>query len=154
MNPEDIEYAFDTSSFIYLKHYPEDLFPTIWETLNLDFEDGKIVIIQDVLEEISRVDDFINEFVNDHLDCVMELDEDTQNSLIRVINDFPDWINPSDTRNQADPSLIALALNLNIKIVTQERERGDRLKIPYVCKHYGIECMDLLGYLREHSIRL
>lgn len=82
------------------------------------------------------------------------MDESTQKELISVINDFPNWINPNDNRNKADPCLVATALNLNITIVTQETISGNELRIPYICDHYGVDCKDFYDYLRDQDISL
>ncbi|MGV9206359.1 MAG: DUF4411 family protein [Promethearchaeia archaeon] len=152
MDLKNAQYTFDTNVFIHLKNYPKDLFPTIWEISNRDFLNGKILIIQDVVDELSRIDDEIFEYAKTHKDNIFELDEKTQKELIKVLRDFPNWISPIDNRNQADPCLVATGLNLNVTVITQERVRGNELKIPLICNHYGVECGDFYDYLRDKEI--
>ena len=81
---------------------------------------------------------------------------------IKIVKDILD-IYPSlikiDRRHDADPWVIALARDLidnpqqtlhPIKriVVTEEKLRGNKIKIPFVCEKFGIESMDVIGMFR------
>jgi len=61
----------------------------------------------------------------------------------------------------ADPFVIALALaakrsdlfGADHVVLTQEKRRGGRPKIPHVCEHYGIRYLDLIGFFASEGWR-
>ncbi len=78
-------------------------------------------------------------------------------SLLWLGASFPSLVDDSK-KHSADPWIIALAIDMNkqtsiietreVIVVTNEKLRGKRVKIPFVCKHFGIRYMSLLEMLR------
>jgi hypothetical protein len=59
--------------------------------------------------------------------------------------------NPVGGRNPADPMLIAIAKDLSVIVVTDERRigRGFQRRIPYVCAQRNVGCTDRIDFLRK-----
>ncbi len=153
---DKVEYTFDTNVFIYLfRHIPKDIFVSIWALIEEKFIEQKIVIIKDVFDELSKVDDDeVFNYVKNKKDNIIELSEEVQTNLRTIVNTFPNWINPNSERNAADPSLVASGMTYNIKIITQEKIRGNKLKIPFICNKFGVACGDFFDFLRDHNVRV
>ena len=68
-----------------------------------------------------------------------------------------------DSRYDADSWLIALAkeiqedpqknLFFNIKrlVVTEESLKGNKIKVPFVCKEFGIDCINRIEMIRQEN---
>jgi len=154
-NLDNAEYTFDTCVFIDLfESYPDDVFVSIWELIEKQFLENKIIIIKDVVDELSKVHDKIYEYVIEKKSNIIELTEETQINLTDIINRFPDWIKPYNGRNAADPCLVALGRTYDIKVITQEKIKGNKLKIPYICNILEVECGNFIDYLRDNNVRL
>ena len=63
-------------------------------------------------------------------------------TMMRTIYKFEDVVKEEtdETDETADPFLIARARNVDGMVITQERERGNRVRIPRICNHFDIEC--------------
>lgn len=149
------EYTFDTCVFIELfRKYPRDIFVSIWELIESMLLENRIIIIKDVVDELSRIHDNIYEYVKERKKNIFELTEDVQVILKNIINRFPDWVNPHNMSNAADPCLVALGKTFNLKVITQETIKGNKLRIPYVCNKIDVECGNLIDFLRENRVRI
>ena len=51
----------------------------------------------------------------------------------------------------ADPFVIARAKILNASVVTQEKKADNAAKIPNACEHFGIDCINLEGFMEEEN---
>jgi hypothetical protein len=47
----------------------------------------------------------------------------------------------------ADPFVIASAKVHNCTVVTEEKEKANGTKIPNICKHFGVMCTNLEGFM-------
>ncbi len=82
-----------------------------------------------------------------------------QLSIVREINErFLGLTDKDREGEQADPFVVALVLEARRRdlfesyvVVTMERLRGERVRIPLVCQHYGIECIDVMQFLEREG---
>ena len=65
------------------------------------------------------------------------------------MKEFPSWVNPNSTKNMGDPWLIALEMQKNLVIVTNEKFDLTRLKIPKVCDFFKVRCINSNDFLKE-----
>lgn len=155
LNLDNAEYTFDTNIFIELfRHFPDDIFVSIWDLIERKFLENRIVIVKDVVDELSRIHDEAYEYVKKRKDNIIELTENVQVNLRIIINRFPNWISPFNGRNAADPCLVALGKTYDLKVITQETIRGNKLKIPYVCNILKVRCGNFFDFLRDNKVRL
>lgn len=158
-------YIVDTSSYIDIKiHYPMKAFPTFWDNFETLIREGRVQSPITVFEEISRRDDELTEWsrINhdrvffDHTPSILEKVEE-------VLGLFPDLIDATREHDQADPYVIAMAIDRQIQqsiepqhvlVVTEERinprRKIKKTSIPHVCTHFKIPCLNIIEVvLRE-----
>ena len=68
-----------------------------------------------------------------------------------IVNQFPSLIDPSDTHGQADPFVIALAAEWDWTVVTAERSKPSKPKIPDACRDLGIPCITLVEMFQQEG---
>jgi len=59
--------------------------------------------------------------------------------------------NPVGGRNPADPMLIAIAKDMSVIVVTDEKRKGPgfQRRIPHVCAQRNVGCTDRMDFLRK-----
>ena len=84
---------------------------------------------------------------------VVPLDEDLQDAAAEILSNFPKLVDDRPHKGQADPFVIALARIRGATVVTEEGVTGSakRPKIPFVCGHYGVACINLVGLMRAED---
>ena len=154
MNQDDI-YCIDASSLIELRNFYKEIFPNLWIDMTELSRKNRLIAPIEVLREIERIDDEILHWVRDNRIMFKQLSREQLIAVTEILKKFPDLIDPDKTTPDADPFIIALAharqdeidgslFSGKCIVVTQERlSRGSRLKIPDVCAHYGIECINI-----------
>ena len=76
----------------------------------------------------------------------------------KILQKYPSLID-INRKYDADPWVIALAIEMNrskqktlveVKrvVVTEEKLRGNKIKIPFVCKEFAVESIDILDMFR------
>lgn len=146
------KYSLDTSAILQIsKMYPADQFPDlfskVWEKIERAAEDGLIIVIDKVYNELSRKDDFSHKWLLARKkEIVVVCDNSVVIKASNIIQDFPKLIDPDSEHEQADPYIIAHALINNYVVVTAETKAHTPIqsnrkkdKIPNVCDHYNVE---------------
>lgn len=164
MNPKNY-YVIDSSSLIHLnRHYPIEVFPGVWRNLEVLVRSGLLVSPKKVLEEISRMDDSLKRWAHKNSGMFKDLDEKQIKIAMDILKRYPSLAKPDSETAVADPFIIALAIQKesdkkgtlfpemrkNI-IVTEEKLKGNQVRIPFVCREYGIECIELLEMFRKEG---
>ena len=152
-------YIIDTSSLIKLnKHNPMDIYPTLWKKMDSLIKSGRLYSPKEVLEEINRFDDALAKWAKKHNEMFIEPTEAQINIVKELLKKYPSLIKIGK-RYAADPWVIALAIEMihdpqktlvKVKrvVVTEEKIRGNKIRIPYVCEDYTIEAIDILDMFR------
>ncbi len=157
-----IWYIIDTSSLIELnKHNPMDIYPGVWKNMRGMVQSKRLIAPKEVLNEITQADDLLSEWAKDHSQMFVEPTE-TQILIVKeILEKYPSLIK-LDRKYDADPWVIALAIEMNrskqstlveIKriVVTEEKIRGKKIRIPYVCQEYTVEVIDILDMFRKEG---
>ncbi len=145
-----MSYVFDNSSISKLKHYSPEVFPKIWTELD-NFAKEKIIIsTKEVYRELQ------NGVPNAHTDAwvkkhkriftVPTVQELAIVSEVLSTKNFSAIIGAKQILKGtpvADPFVIALAKSRGFTLVTEETMKDGGLKIPNICKHFGIDCINL-----------
>ena len=156
-------YVIDTSSLIDLNYrYPVDVFPGIWKNLEKLIANELLLSPKEVLKEIK--DESLKESTKKQKKLFRELDELQVQIVQEILKKYPSLAKPDKDGPQADPFVIALAVSLEkdpqktliktIKkriIVTEERLKGSKEKIPFVCKDYDIDCINVIELFRTEG---
>jgi hypothetical protein len=146
--------CFDTSALLecWSRYYPIDVFPGIWERLHWMIEAGDLFAPDEVHEETKKKDDDLAAWVKDRSQMFVPLGSNVQAGTTEILAEFLELVKALSGRNQADPFVIALARVRAATVVTQERG-GNRARprIPLVCEHFGVACIDVVGFIRERG---
>lgn len=70
-----------------------------------------------------------------------------------VLEAFPRLVGTLKSRNRADAFVIALAKVEGLAVVTEERGgTPDRPRIPLICEHFKVPCINTLEFIRETGL--
>lgn len=155
-------YIIDTSSLIQLsKHNPHDVYPGVWKQLEGVIGSGRLIAPKEVLNEISKLDDALTTWAKKHAQMFKEPTEKQIAVVREILNKFPSLVK-LESEFDADPWVIALAVELaqnpqktlfQIKriVVTEEKLRGNKVKIPFVCQDFKIKSVDIIDMFRSEG---
>ena len=151
-------YSLDTSGILdaWTRHYPPDVFPTIWSHMDTAANTGVIFAIDEVVRELERKDDGIHEWVNQHPAMVVPISAEIQNHVVEIMTKYSRLVDTKKNRSGGDPWVIALARSRGFTVVTGEKPSGSLLKpkIPDVYKDLQIPCLMMVDFFREQGWRL
>ncbi len=149
-------YVFDAGPFIDIfNHYYPEQFPSFWERFNEYIGNGTIVSVRSVKRELEERGDDLSDFVKQHDIFTMPTNEET--SFIATIfqeRHFEYLISKRARlmgKEVADPYVIAKAKILGASVVTQEKFKETAAKIPNVCQHFEIPCINLETFMRNEN---
>ena len=135
-----------------------DIYQTPWKKIEGLIKKKKLFAPREVLEEINCFDDTLAAWAKQHTEMFKEETEEQIKIVREILSKYPGLIK-KDKRYSADPWVIALAIEMirspqttlvEIKrvVVTEEKLRGNRVRIPYICQDYTVEAIDILDMFR------
>jgi len=152
-------YIMDTSSLVELnRHNPIDVFPSVWNNLESLSKKGLLVAPYEVLSEVKERDDELASWAKRN-DNIFRHPTKKQIEILKdILRNYPALVK-EDRRYDADAWVVALAVDMvtgsqqtliQIKriVVTEEKLRGDKIRIPYVCQKYSIESIGIIEMFR------
>ena len=161
------KFLLDANIFIEAnqRYYSFDIAPAFWYALEQNAEEGKLISIDRIHQEINRFDDgdglkiwanneFIKWFESTDDEAVFNAYSDIMQWAINQ-NQFTDAAK-SEFASVADSWLIACAKAGNYTIVTHEVYSGDikrKIPIPNVCRAFNISYINTFEMLRRLSIK-
>ena len=152
-------YIMDSSSLIELnRHNPVDIFPSLWKNMESLISKGLLVAPIEVLNEITERDDQLAKWAREQTSFFRAPTQRQIEILKDVLKAYPSMVR-EDRKYDADPWVIALAKEMitapqqtltSIKriVVTEEKLRGEKVRIPYVCQKYNIDSIDIIEMFR------
>lgn len=154
-----MDYIFDNNTLTAIfRHYFADQFPSFWGKFNEFKEKNQICSVREVLNEIRLLkrNDALENWAKTnrnffHDPTVEELEFITQ---IYIVRHFQNNLGKKQLLHGgpfADPFIIAKARVENATVVTQEQFAENAAKIPNICKHFEIVCLDLQGFLKREN---
>ena len=157
-------YCFDASAFITLSRTSDNVIEIsqkLWEGLEKMMKTGDIISHRIVFDEISsgtKNPDFITKWVVDKQKYFLPRTDAQIVQVPKIVQKFPGLIDYQQEREQADPWLIALAMEKSKEanlfeihtcvVVSQESPRSSK-KIPEACKAFGVEHLALRQFFDE-----
>lgn len=153
-----MSYVFDTNAFSQLFHsYYRNRFPTLWDQFDTLIEDGEITSTREVAREIEgdRVV-ALREWAVHQRDLFPAPDATEARFVgqIFAVQHFQQLIEQKKLlkggRN-ADPFIVARAHAIEGIVVTLEGEPRNGAKIPNICRHFGIRCLSLEGFMEAEN---
>lgn len=158
-------YCIDSSAFIILNRYYD--LPVLWNNLDDLFKASHIISHSFVFEEINpktSKPDFLAKWISDKKSSFFGITERQTQLVSKILSDFPGLIDHNKEINEADPWLIALAIerkesfglldNQSEVIVVSEESRRSSNRIPAVCKKFGIPHMSLKEFFQDNGWKL
>ena len=150
-------YSCDTSAFLdaWVRHYPPDTFPGVWEQIGKLVVRGRILFIDEVVTELGRKDDGAEEWVLSRPESIIAIDGRIQDAVTDLLRDHQRMLDTRRNKSGADPFVIALAQVRQCSVLSGERSTGSlrRPKIPDVCAAVGINCVSLLDMFRAEGLQ-
>ena len=159
-------YILDTNVFIQAKnfYYGFDIVPAFWDWLDEEFENGVIVSIKPVYDELVAGKDELADWAKDRKDDGWFIPVDDVDTQIKFA-EISQWTVTSDFKEPAKKEFLKVADSL---LVAKARERGativtheslydpkikKKIKIPNVCEEFGIPYMSTFELMRELGAR-
>jgi hypothetical protein len=160
-------YVFDTTSIRSLQHFYPRVFKSIWDGLEALVSQNRLISTREVLHELERqaVSDDVLTWAKDHR--AIFLTPNTQElrfvATIFQVPHFQALIGQQQRLKGmpvADPFVIACAHVHAGTLVTEEgwvrpsaslTPKPHAAKIPNVCAHFGIRCIDLEAFMHQQD---
>ena len=152
-------YIIDSSSLIELnRHNPIDVFPSVWKNMESLIGKGTLVAPKEVLNEITEKDDQLAKWAKEQTGFFLDPTEKQIEILKDILKSYPSMVR-EDRKYDADPWVIALAKEMTTNtqqtliqikriVVTEEKLRGEKIRIPFVCQKYNIDSIDIIEMFR------
>lgn len=151
-------FSLDTSGLLdaWARHYPLDVFPTIWSHMDHAAKSGAIFVVEEVVLELERKDDGMHKWIEDRDAMVVPIDGELQSRVSAIMSKYPRLVDTKKKRSGCDPWVIALAQARGLTVVTGEKPTGNLLKpkIPDVCKDLGLACIEIVDFFRRQGWRV
>ena len=156
------KYVIDTSALINGKEiYPPENFGPLWDKLHDMNIEGKLIILNKVKDELKKGEDFLSSTFLKNKKFTDDEDSETIYYLQYIMKNLPkeNLVGFQNWLKSADPFLIAYTLRISklsgerVILLHGEVERGKKMRIPYVCKHFKIECGRMQKLIIEESIK-
>lgn len=151
-------YVFDTSSLSKLKHFYPGVFKSVWQGLEALIQNGELISTREVWKEMERgnSDQYTNEWFKNHKEIfTMPTAAELQFvAEIFTIQHFHMLIGEQQRLKGtpvADPFVIACAKIHGGTVVTEEQLKPNAAKIPNVCEHFKIPCINLETFMRQQG---
>jgi len=150
-------YVFDNNSLSnILNHYYTERFPSFWEKYDKIVEAVNLLSVREVRNELTL------KFDDDKIDRLAKMNDKfftsptpEELSFITQIYSVKHFQQNLDKKKIlsggffADPFVIAKAWKEQGTVVTEEDKKPNAAKIPNICDHFGIHCINLEGFLTE-----
>jgi hypothetical protein len=150
-----LEFLIDTSALVNIRDEHGDS-QDIWVRVTNAVIAGRLKTVRQVWEELERRFPDVADRLKAYKKAFIVTDDVTySDAVITEVRDLNRnhrklW-NPVGGQNPADPILIAVAKDLNVVVVTDEKRsgKGFQRRIPYVCVQRNVGCTDRLDFLRK-----
>ena len=152
-------YCVDTNVFIEAKNGPYgfDIAPGFWDWVDSMVSTSSLYSPRAVYDELAEGNDYLAEWIKKRKNSGMfaDPDEETQIRFKNVANYVSsNYADPhvATFLSGADPWVISQALADNSVVVTKETAvnlNSKKVKIPNICHHFGVSCINTYTMLRE-----
>ncbi|MBN1796108.1 MAG: DUF4411 family protein [Sedimentisphaerales bacterium] len=153
-----MKYVFDSDALINLfRHYYPERFPTLWEKFDVLVSEGRLISVREVFKEIGSNEDSLGSWAKEQKNILFLESTVEELEFVAQIFQVPHF--QAMIRKQerlkgkpvADPFVIARAKISGACVVTQEKKTKNAAKIPNVCDHFGIPCIDLERFMEKEN---
>ena len=142
-------YILDTNVFRVLENYYPGSFPSFWTSFDEAVAAGNIISVEEVYKEIENgsASDDLSAWVETNKAIFRTPTEDDLQFVATIFEEprFQSLIGQNQLLQgmpSADPFIIAAAKVVTGCVVTEERIKPNAVKIPNVCDHFDIDCIN------------
>lgn len=159
MSPKPSPYVFDTSSLVraWYEAYPIDVVATFWDRLHDAIGSGVVIAPDEVLRETSKRSDGLHTWLKEReSDCIICIDDDMQDAVSDLLKKNPRMAMNRKGASSADVWVVALAQLRGATVISEEslHDSEKRPKIPGVCKDIGVNCANLIAFMRAQKWKI
>ena len=151
-------YVLDTSSIRVFANYYPSRFPGFWENLANYVAEGRIISVREVYNELDlqSYKPHVVEWTKTNRSIFLQPTEEEMAVVARLfqIPHFRQLVGDKQIARGspvADPFVIASASERGACVVTQESNKANAGKIPNVCARFGVDCIDLEGFMERED---
>jgi hypothetical protein len=155
-----MDYVIDTNSLRVFGNYYPHVFGSFWERIDRLVGDERLGSVREVKKEvlILSASDHLNTWVetNGHVFPAPTSDEMGLVAEILGVPHFAQLISAKAILRggpAADPFIVARARSLGAAVITEEELKPNAAKIPNVCQHFGIQCINVEQFLTSEGWR-
>ncbi len=145
-------FCVDTSGWLdgWRRNYPPDVFKTLWVSIEMLIERGEIISSEEVYVELAKKDDDLHKWIKARKSMLIPTEEAIQERVAELLSKYPRLVDTLKGRSQADPFVIATAVERQAVVVTGEvTGTPERPRIPFVCQVENVRCITFLQMIRE-----
>ncbi len=152
-------YVFDTNALsVIFNHYYVNSFPTFWESFHKHIIDRKIISVREVRKELEEKGwgDTVDNWIKSNSSFFESPSVDEMNFITKIYSVSHFLHNLENEKLLkggafADPFVISKAHSIKGIVVTQEKYKKNGTKIPNICEHFKIECINLENFFIRES---
>lgn len=147
-------YSIDSSALIHgwRRVYRPRNFSAFWTQMDQLIEESRLRCSVEVYNELQKKDDELFKWCKDRKEgLVVEIDEETQTHLARIMVAYPRLVDTVKGRSGADPFVIALAATTDPLMVVVTEEFAGKTRIPDVCAAEKIQCCGLADMIEKEN---
>ncbi len=152
-------YVFDTSSLRILRNYYPTRFVRLWQSVEDAIASGLVISTKECrLELLGQLhEEWFVKWIRKSTPQLFPASTPAETAFVAKIFTVPHFQSLVGEKQRlqgkpvADPFVIAAAARRQWTVVTQEQLKPNAAKIPNVCKHFGIKCIDLEGFMQEND---
>jgi len=150
-------YVFDTSPLSNLfRHFYRRRFPTLWEQFDGLIADGTVTSTREVRRELDLYAYLDEQWVRDN-GGIFTTPTAAETQIIREIYAVPHFQQNIELKKiqkgglNADPFVVAKAHAGGGVVITLEGAPPNAAKIPNICQHFGVRCLNLEEFMEEEG---
>ena len=132
---------------------PPEVFTTLWGNVEGLIAAGAVRAVDVVRDELTKRDDEVSGWARGQGGLFVPLDEPIQQATREILAAHPRLMGKGGGRNAADPFVIGLARVQGATVVSEETPSGnlDKPRIPDVCEALSVDCLNMIGFLRQQD---
>jgi hypothetical protein len=132
------------------------VFVSLWQALEESVEVGVLTSVDEVLKELQKSDGTITQWAKERREMFTRPSLEEQRIVLDIVTRFPDVMKKKNLLMgipEADPFLIAKASVKGYTVMTMERKKPNAAKIPNICEHYEVSCVNLFEFFARQGWR-
>ena len=137
------KYIIDSSSIFSQK--PDEphrrrVYKGQWQRIDECIRDQLIVTCSEIEAEIKDKD--LVDWLHQQQCVVLPITDEIQENVRKIVNEHPNLIDFGKCKSSGDAFLIATAMAHHLTVITEQNPDSPK-KIPFICRTYGIPCVNI-----------